>query len=225
MLIPLTGNARIAGLEKDLNLKGYDYNLILSSFYISYALFEIPATILCKAIGPGWFLPISTILFGVCTVATGWVKTRAQMIGVRVLLGVFEAGLLPGCAYYLSRWYRRGELTLRLGYYMCMTPLAGAIGGLFASGILTLDNFAGITRWRMIFAIEGIITIGIGLTALIFLTDRPETARWLSEAEKRLAIDRVNSERLGQNQLVDKMNKRLMCYNGSVQCKIRSRMS
>lgn len=121
--------------------------------------------------------------------------------------GIFEAGLLPGIAYYLSRWYRRAELTLRLGYYMLMTPLAGAFGGLLASGILSLDSLGSLTRWRMIFAIEGIITTGLGLIALVFLTDGPNTARWLTEEEKQLAIDRVKIERVGQSQVLDKLNK------------------
>lgn len=37
------GNARLAGLEKDLGLTGYDYNILLTCFYISYILFEIPS--------------------------------------------------------------------------------------------------------------------------------------------------------------------------------------
>jgi hypothetical protein len=45
------GNARLAGFEKDLKLVGYDYNTVLSVFYISYIVFEIPATIFCKVIG------------------------------------------------------------------------------------------------------------------------------------------------------------------------------
>jgi hypothetical protein len=45
------GNARLAGFEKDLKLVGYDYNTVLSVFYISYIVFEIPATICCKVIG------------------------------------------------------------------------------------------------------------------------------------------------------------------------------
>lgn len=204
------GNARIAGLEADLDLHGYDYNLVLSAFYISYAICEIPATMLCKKIGPGWFLPISTIFFGICTIATGFVHTRAQIIAVRVLLGIFEAGLLPGIAYYLSRWYRRSELTLRLGYYMVMTPLAGAFGGLFASGILSIDRIGSVTRWRMIFVVEGIITAGLGFIALAFLTDNPNTARWLSEEEKQLAIDRVKIERVGQDVVLDKFSSTRM---------------
>jgi sugar phosphate permease len=87
-----------------------------------------------------------------------------------------------------------------------MAPLAGAFGGLLASGILTLDHFGGLRSWRMLFAIEGIITIGVALVAFLTLTDRPETARWLSQEEKDLAIARVKSERIGTTEVLDKLD-------------------
>lgn len=172
-------------------------------FYISYILFEIPATITCKWMGPGWFIPLTSLLFGVVSIATAFVKTRAAICGVRFLLGVFEAGMLPGIAYYLSRWYQRAELTFRLSLYIVMSPLAGAFGGLLASGILKLDHFGSLKEWRMIFAIEGIITIGLSLISFFTLTDRPETARWLTQAEKELCIARVKSERIAQTEIID----------------------
>lgn len=181
--------------------------MILTVFYVSYALFEIPATLLCKIMGPGWFIPLTTLLFGIATVGTAFVQTKGQMIACRFLLGIFEAGMLPGIAYYLSRWYRRAELTFRLGMYMVMASLAGAFGGLLASGILSLESFGSLKAWRMIFGIEGVITIGLALICLAALTDRPETARWLTEEEKTLAVERVKSERLGQDQVLDKMNR------------------
>lgn len=201
------GNAKIAGLEKDLNLKGYDYNVIISCFYISYIVFEIPSNLLCKFIGPGWFLPTVTLLFGVASLGTAFVHTTSQAAAVRFILGIFEAGMLPGIAYYLSRWYRRAELVFRLSLYLVMAPLAGAFGGLLASAILTLDHFGGLHRWRMIFAIEGIITIGLALISYFTLTDRPETARWLTQKEKELAVARVKSERVGATAVLDKMDK------------------
>ncbi|TQN69430.1 putative transporter [Colletotrichum shisoi] len=201
------GNARIAGLDKDLGLQGYDYNIILSTFYVSYIIFEIPATVACKWMGPGWFLPITTLLFGIVSIATAFVHNRAAICGVRFLLGIFEAGMLPGIAYYLSRWYQRAELTFRLSLYMVMAPLAGAFGGLLASAILTLDSFGSLHRWRMIFAIEGIVTIILALVSFVTLTDRPETARWLTQEEKDLCVARVKSERVGATEVIDKIDK------------------
>jgi len=127
--------------------------------------------------------------------------------GVRFLLGIFEAGMLPGIAYYMSRWYRRSELAFRLSLYIVMAPLAGAFGGLLASGILKLSHFGSLHEWRMIFAIEGIITCCLSLIAFFTLTDRPATAKWLTQEEKDLAIARVKSERVATTEVLDKLDK------------------
>ncbi|KAK6613755.1 major facilitator superfamily transporter [Botrytis cinerea] len=211
------GNAKLAGLEKDLNMKGYDYNKVLSIFYISYILFEIPANMACKWIGPGWFIPGTSLAFGICSIATAFVHNIHAISGVRFLLGIFEAGMLPGIAYYLSRWYRRSELAFRLSLYIVMAPLAGAFGGLLASGILKLPGFGSLHTWRMIFAIEGIITCCLSLIAFITLTDRPATAKWLTQEEKDLAIARVKSERVGATEVLDAFDTKKSFVVSSVQ--------
>ncbi|KAF2135986.1 uncharacterized protein K452DRAFT_303143 [Aplosporella prunicola CBS 121167] len=202
------GNAKLAGLEKDLALQGYDYNKVLSIFYISYIVFEIPSNMACKWIGPGWFIPMLSLGFGICSICTAFVHDIHSASGVRFLLGLFEAGMLPGIAYYLSRWYRRSELAFRLALYVVMAPLAGAFGGLLASAILKLPHFGSLHRWRMIFAIEGIITCGLALISFITMADRPETARWLTQQEKDLAIARVKSERVGTTEVLDRLDSK-----------------
>jgi MFS family permease len=181
---------------------------VLSVFYVSYIVFEIPCNILCKKIGPGWFIPATSLAFGICSLGTAFVHTFSQVCAVRFLLGIFEAGMLPGIAYYMSRWYRRSELAFRLSLYIVMAPLAGAFGGLLASGILTLDSVGSLTTWRMIFIIEGIITCGLSIIAFFTLTDRPSTAKWLSAEERELAIARVKSERVGTTVVLDKMDSK-----------------
>jgi sugar phosphate permease len=120
--------------------------------------------------------------------------------------------MLPGIAYYLSRWYRRSELVFHLSLYIVMAPFAGAFGGLLASGILKLSHFGGLHRWQMIFAIEGIITCCLSLIAFFTLTDRPATARWLSQEEKDLAIARVKSERVATTEVLDKLDlPKILC--------------
>ncbi|KAK5657148.1 hypothetical protein OQA88_3205 [Cercophora sp. LCS_1] len=205
------GNAKIAGMDTDLGMVGYDYNMILSAFYIGYIVFELPAVALCKAIGPGWFLPSTAFLFGVCSISTAFIHTVPQAGAIRFLLGVFEAGMLPGSAYYLSRWYRRAELTFRISLYIVTAPLAGAFGGLLAGAILGLPRIGSVTSWRMIFLVEGIVTMGLALIAFAVLPNGPETARWLTAEERELAVERLRAERAvhstGASPLVDKMNR------------------
>ena len=119
-------------------MKGYDYNVALTAFYISYALCgqsmlltysaqsqltfalripsEIPSNIMAKVVGPGKWLPFLTFGFGLLSLATAFVKSYGALIAVRFLLGAFEAGLLPGIAFYMTRWYRKDqrEFTTRL---------------------------------------------------------------------------------------------------------------
>ena len=116
-------------MDKDLKLGPKGYNTILSIFYVAYIVFELPSNIACKYFGPGWYLPAMSFGFGVASLATAWVNDLESACGVRFLLGVFESGMLPGIAYYLSRWYRRSELTFRLSLYTVMAPLAGKFCG------------------------------------------------------------------------------------------------
>lgn len=85
-----------------------------------------------------------------------------------------------------------------------MAPSAGAFGGLLASGITSMTNIGELRTWRMIFFVEGLITIGVALVALVFLTDSPASARWLTQEEKDLAVARVKSERIAQTAVLDK---------------------
>ncbi|KAJ9106061.1 hypothetical protein QFC20_004123 [Naganishia adeliensis] len=202
------GNARLAGLEKDLKLLGFDYNILLSMFYVSYIVFEIPANLFTKWLGPGKAIPIYTTTFGILSIAFAFVQSFGAACAVRFLLGVAEAGMLPGISYYLSRWYTKDELAFRIAMYIVCAPLAGAFGGLLASGILKIDGIGSVHRWEQIFLIEGIITTIIGIASYCLMTDRIETAKWLSQEEKDLAVARIKREQVGATVVLDKLNTR-----------------
>lgn len=102
---------------------------MLSSFYVSYIVFEIPSNLLNKKIGPGRYIPMMVITFGALSIATGFVKNLGQAVAVRFLLGAAEAAMLPGCSYFLSRWYPKAELVFRLSLFLVASPLAGELMG------------------------------------------------------------------------------------------------
>ncbi|KAJ9111756.1 hypothetical protein QFC22_006415 [Naganishia vaughanmartiniae] len=95
-----------------------------------------------------------------------------------------------------------------MGLYIACAPLAGGVGGLLASGILKIDGIGRVHTWQQIFLIEGIITTAIGIAAYFLMADRPETARWLSVEEKKLAADRIKADQVGSTILLEGMNKR-----------------
>jgi MFS family permease len=107
------GNARIAGLEVDTHLKGNQFNVALTIFYISYVLLELPSNLVLKKIGPNRWLPILVIAWGTVTTLSGLIQNFGGFIASRVFLGVCESGLLPGIVLYLSTIYKPHELQLR----------------------------------------------------------------------------------------------------------------
>lgn len=88
-------------------------------------------------------------------------------------------------------------------------PIAGAFGGLLASGILKLDSIGSLHSWKMIFFVEGIITTGLGILSYFAITDRIETAPWLSQEEKDLATSRMRADHAGSSDdtIVEGMKK------------------
>lgn len=67
--------------------------------------------------------------WGVVNMSMGFVKTYTQLVALRVLLGTFEAGVLPGIIYVTSMYCRRHEFQLRLGLFSCSVIVAAAVGG------------------------------------------------------------------------------------------------
>ncbi|KAF8706129.1 Adenylosuccinate synthetase, partial [Rhizoctonia solani] len=185
------GNAKVAGLEKDIGLVGYQYNIGLSIFYITYALSEVPSNLLLKRIGADKWIPILVTGFGLVCFCTTFIRNFAGFMVVRALLGLWEGGMMPGVTFYLSTYYKRHELVFRIGIFVSASSLSGAFGGLLASGLLKIPQLKGIPSgaWRNIF--EGAITMALGLAAFHFLPGPAERTKFLNEREKMIAIQRL----------------------------------
>ena len=89
------GNAKIAGIEKDLGLQGVQYNVALTIFYVAYIIIEIPSNLALKHFGSIW-LAFLIICFGSVTIGTAFVHNFGQLIATRILLGIAEGGTLVG---------------------------------------------------------------------------------------------------------------------------------
>jgi MFS family permease len=83
------------------------------------------------------------------------VQSYGGLIAVRLVLGMVEAGLFPGLVVYLSMFYGRNHLAVRVGYLFVSSALAGVLGGLIAYGIGFTDGLAGLKAWRWLMIFEG----------------------------------------------------------------------
>lgn len=95
------GNARLQGLEADLNMTGHQFNIALFVFFIPYILFEVPSNLILKKIRPSWWISGIMFAWGIVTTCQGVTKSFSGLVVCRVLLGVFESGFMPG-EYYTN---------------------------------------------------------------------------------------------------------------------------
>ncbi|KAI9493779.1 major facilitator superfamily domain-containing protein [Zychaea mexicana] len=208
------GNARVLGMEEDLELTGVRFNITLTAFFITYVLFEVPTNIMCKKFGPRIWLSIITCSFGLLTMCIAFCTNFAGITAARAILGIAEAGIMPGISYMLSTFYRRHELVTRVGVYAAFASLAGGFGGLLATGLHMIPPWGMIHTWRNIFFFEGILTIVSGVICYMFLPKSPETARFLTEEERRIGALRIQLEVLTNNQTkIQKSHFKLAIWN------------
>ena len=143
----------------DLKLIGERYSIIVLIFFISYVLLQPPATVVLRKVGPRIFLPTITILWGATMVCFGFVKEWHQLLPLRIILGIFEAGFFPvspqvssivlitvtdtttqGCAYLLSCWYPRYELQKRNAVFYLIGSMSSAFSGILAYGFSHMNG-------------------------------------------------------------------------------------
>ncbi|KAF7588511.1 hypothetical protein BBP40_005648 [Aspergillus hancockii] len=184
------GNAKTAGLEETLNLHGDQYNIILSIFFIPYVLTAPFLGILGKIYGPNLVLPCMMLTFGLCTVLVVAVFNFGGLLAIRWFLGMSESAFFPLVIYYLTTFYRRGELARRLAIFYAAQSIASAFSGLLAFGVFRIHS-GPLAPWRYLFLIEGSATILFALFVLWYLPRSASEAGFLTEAEKALAFTRM----------------------------------
>ncbi|OGM50859.1 putative MFS nicotinic acid transporter Tna1 [Aspergillus bombycis] len=191
------GNAKIEGLLDDLNLTGPQYNLCLTVFFFTYCVFELPSNLLLKKMRPSRWLPLLMVAWGIVMTLMGVVQNYAGLLSTRIFLGVAEAGLYPGVAYYITLWYPRHRAQYRQALFFSAASIAGAFSGLLAYGIAKMDGVGGYAGWRWIFILEGLLTVIVAFIAPFAIHDFPETAKFLTEEERNFVIHMLRTQNTG----------------------------
>lgn len=187
------GNARNIGLEKDIGLSSTMYQIASASFYIGTVLFGTIGGLMLKVVKPSTWLGICAIGWGAVSTLQAACTNPGGLIAVRFFLGVFEASFAPGCALYLSFWYLKSELSLRIAAYAGMSALSGVVSGIIAYGFGLAKNMK-IESWQALFIAEGLPTIVVGIATFWYLPGRPESGKshWFTDDEYQIILNRRN---------------------------------
>ncbi|POW19198.1 hypothetical protein PSHT_04885 [Puccinia striiformis] len=185
------GNARIAGLQSSLGRTDHQYSIALTVTYIPYIVAEIPANLLLKKLGPNYFLPGIVTCWGLITTLQGFVRSYSGLIAARFFLGLVEGGMFPAIVLYLSFFYTRRELQIRIALFFSAASLSGAFSGLLAYGIIRLDGTGDLPGWSWIFIIEGLFTFFWGVISFFIFPASIEANKYLKPSEKAILKARL----------------------------------
>jgi MFS family permease len=152
---------------------------------------------MAKVLSPSTALAIAALIWGIASTLQAAAFNFPGIIVCRLFIGIGEAGFGPTVPLYYSIWYKREEIAIRNAFFIGCGALAGAFGGLIAYGVsFATDSSVGAT-WKILFLIEGLPTIVLALLIFLFLPNRPETSKYLTEEERIVITKRLATNQSG----------------------------
>jgi ACS family glucarate transporter-like MFS transporter len=155
-------------IKKDLSISGKLMGLVLGIFAVGYALFQVPSGWIADKLGPRKALTIVVSVWSVFTALTGAARSALQMLVLRFLFGVGEAGAFPGAAQAFFRWLPVKDRGLAHGINFSGSRL-GAAFSLFLMPWLIMK-----IGWRWTFGVNGLIGIIWATVWLLWFRDNPK---------------------------------------------------
>lgn len=177
-------------------------------FFLGYFLLEIPGSLIVEKWSARKWICRIMVTWGIMAAVTAFVKTPMQFYTVRFLLGMAEAGFFPGVIVYLTHWFPAKDRAKAISYFLVASPIAMIIGPSISQlfieigrttivdgAAVTSPDLLGLKGWQWIYIIWGLPAIVVGLFVLLFLTDKPHQAKWLTDEEKLALEQELENDR------------------------------
>lgn len=162
-------------------------------FFIGYFIFEVPSNLILQKVGARIWIARIMIVWGIVSMAFMFMKGVTMFYVMRSLLGAAEAGFFPGVLLYFTFWFPPAERARTIALFALGGVAAGVVGSPISGALLKMDGLMGLHGWQWLFFIEALPAIILGVVVLVFLPDKPATAKWLSEKEKAFIQSRLEA--------------------------------
>jgi MFS transporter, ACS family, tartrate transporter len=169
------------------------YGLGAGIFFAGYFFFQVPSNLALARFGARRWIAVIMVVWGIISASMIFIGSPRGFYFLRFLLGAAEAGFFPGMILYLRQWFPSAARARAIALFMTAAPLAGVIGGPI-SGLLLGVHGGHLMGWQWLFLIEGLPAIILGGVALVYLTDRPEIAIWLTSEERGWLVAQLAQE-------------------------------
>lgn len=191
-------NIGFAGLTmgKDIGLTSTMFGLAATLFYATYVIFGIPSNIMLGIVGARRWIATIMVLWGIASTATMFATGPTSLYVLRMLVGVAEAGFLPGILVYLTYWFPAYFRARANALFMVAMPVTMAFGSLASGYILELDGVLDLKGWQWLFLLEGFPSVILGVLVWFYLDDSPAKAKWLTKEDKESLQEMMEQDKL-----------------------------
>lgn len=110
----------IFGLQKDAKLVGRQYSWLGSILYLAQLIMQPLAAFILVKLPTGKVIATAILLWGSSLAIMASCTNFPSLLGLRFVLGSFEAMIAPACVATTTMWWRRSEQTLRTAYWNAM---------------------------------------------------------------------------------------------------------
>ena len=181
-------------MNQQLGLSASQFGFAAGILFLGYSLFEIPSNLLLYRFGARRWLARIMITWGLVSAATAFVVGPNSFYGLRLVLGIAEAGFFPGVTFFLAAWFPAQYRTRMLAWFLVGIPASSLVGGPVCGMLLQMDGIWGLAGWQWLFLLVSLPCIPLGLLTLWLLADRPDTATWLTPDERDVLNNALASE-------------------------------
>ncbi|KAF8490615.1 allantoate permease [Gautieria morchelliformis] len=183
---------------QDLRLTTNDFNIGNSLFKLSFLAAELPFQMVSKRLGADRWIPIQMCLWSIVTAAQFWLSDRTSFLTFRVLLGFIQGGFAPVMVLYLSYFYKKTELPLRLACLGVCTHVSTVASTFLTLGVLRMRGVLGKAGWSYVMFLQGLITLLIGIATFFRMPPSPTQTKawfrpkgWFTEREETILVNRI----------------------------------
>ena len=191
-------------MNKALGFSASAFGFGAGIFFIAYFFFEVPSNLLLEKFGARRWIARIMFTWGILAGAMAFIPNISRytglspahvFYGLRILLGVAEAGFFPGIIFLLTLWFPAAYRGRVVGYFMAAIPLSTVIGGPISGALLSMDGHGGLAGWQWVYLIEALPAVLLSFVVLFYLTDKPAHATWLADDEREWLVARQQQER------------------------------
>src|SRR5258705_831522 len=160
-------------MQRDLHFSNTVYGTGAGIFFLGYALCDLPSSLILRRVGTRIWIARIMISWGLVSACMVWVSSPGSIYRLSVLLGVAEAGFVPGMLLYLTFWFPSHERARAVAKFMTATSLAGVGGGPLSGALLKLDGAYGMGGGPGVVFFGGVPTGLVGVCVFLVLKDGP----------------------------------------------------